>query len=397
MKFIIHSQLTGSQRHLFIDDEKMLWIDEILKDVYILSGEYKNNNCLDTLLRLNHVDVQFIDERYRNVFDCLGLSGQIGLQHKALLSKQHYKDYIVNIVSQINENQHLLEKDYYESSWVSQTSVFDRLQPTFIDTIKFHTLLLSDDETNKYVVKTFKQNVDGFTNNVVYDRFATRTGRLTVASGPNILTLKREYRDILKSRYKNGNICYYDFNALEVRIALYESGKTCNELDVYQYISKNALDIALERDVVKRIVIAKMYGRQKQLLGDELNIKGTKLDEYINKIVSYLNLQHLYKHTKDDFVKYGFIRNKYKRKILIDDPADHIIFNSYVQSTGVDVTLFGFETICKNILSKDDVPLFLLHDALLFDCKDMSKLPQIVWLKIPGYVQKFPVKLSIVS
>jgi hypothetical protein len=398
MQFVISSRLTGTLQHLFVDDNKLMWVDEMPQNVYQLSGEYKQFACLDTLCRLNNIAVDFLDERYKNVFSTLFPNKTIDyLPNKLLMPKQHYLDYLKNIVNQINSNQHLLDKKYYEQTWVPSTGIFDLLQPSMIDVEKWQKLINSDDCGNKPVVKSFISDNDGYCGQTIYDRFGTRTGRLTVESGPQILTLKRDLRNILKSRFKNGNIAYYDFRALEVRIVLYEAGKQCLHTDVYQFINDDLFENKADRDVIKKVVIAKLYGRSDELLGNDLGIKNTKLHVFVDKITQYFNFDKLYKRVKNQYQKDLFVYNKYGRKILTPEPLPHILFNSFVQSTGVDVTLLGFTDICKNILSPNDIPLFLLHDAILFDTQDVNKLPEIVWLKIPGFVQKFPVKKEIIS
>lgn len=398
MQFVISSRLTGTSQHLFVDDTKLVWVDEIPQNVYQLSGEYKDSLCFDTLFRLNNIDIEFLDERYKNILSTIFPQQTINyLPNKSLMSKQHYKEYLTNIVRQVNDNQHLLSTKYYSETWVQSTNIFGMLKPCLIDTDKWENLINDEECGNRHVVKSFKPDENGYTKNVVYNRFGTRTGRLTIKSGPQILTLKKDLRNILKSRFKNGNICYYDFRALEVRIILYEAGKRCEHTDVYQFINEELFDGLIDRDVIKLVVISKLYGRNEETLGNDLGIKGTKLHQVIEKISRYFDFEKLYKRVKNQFIKDNFVYNKYERKILIDEPLDHIIFNSYVQSSGVDITLLGFTDVCCNILPIDNVPVFLLHDAIIFDTPDMSKLQNVIWIKLPGFIQKFPLKLGIIS
>ena len=61
------------------------------------------------------------------------------------------------------------------------------------------------------------------------------TGRMTITSGPNILTLKRGHRKILRSRYPGGKIVEIDIRAAEPRVVLALVGKKV-EGDVYTEI-----------------------------------------------------------------------------------------------------------------------------------------------------------------
>jgi hypothetical protein len=69
-----------------------------------------------------------------------------------------------------------------------------------------------------------------------------------------------------------------------------------------------------------------------------------------------------------------------------------------VQSTAVDVSLMGFTTLLDT-LPKSARPLFNLHDALIIDVmnKDLPDLLSLRTLTVPGYDQKFPVKVSLLE
>lgn len=393
MQFVVDSNVTLTQ-HLFVDGNCLHWVSDIPDDVYHFSGAIKLNShrCLDTLFKLENVNVPIIDQRYQNVLQTLLPSSSLeAIPNKHFLHPEHHKNRLKGIVSTIQGNLHKVEKKYYESTWVPSTQIFERLQAAYIDENRWSSLM-NDECGNRAVVKTFYPTHD-IARKVEYDRFGTRTGRLTVSYGPNILTLKRDLRNILKSRYKYGSICYYDFNALEVRCILYENGVVCESDDVYNDINVKLFKGMLDRDVVKAIIISKMYGSDVDL-SQRLNIDTCSLRQIEAQIIDYMGLLRLYEKTKADFVKHGYIRNKFGRRIEITEPLDHVIANSYVQSSGVDVSLLGFSSLTNgDVLPHNSIPLFLLHDALLLDVEDITKLQKVVWMKIDGFEQQFPLKL----
>lgn len=247
--------------------------------------------------------------------------------------------------------------------------------------------------------QSFVPDEDGLTRPVRYDRFKTLTGRLTVESGPQILTLKREHRDILKSRHgDNGAIYALDFANLEARILLYEYGRSCNDVDLYGVIAK---ELGYDRKAIKGAVISELYGSSKWALGKHLGIEGKELNEFVKKVKDYFNTGELLERVKAQFVSTGKVINRYGRPVTIDEPLDHIFISYYGQSTGVDVTMLGFKQVVDTLKKKapKSCPVFLLHDAMFLDVHndDLPIVQSIKHVKVKGYVQKFFLKLEKIS
>ena len=78
---------------------------------------------------------------------------------------------------------------------------------------------LAEDGSNP-TLNTFDHEPSGLMQPVVYDQMGSITGRLTVSSGPQILTLKREYRSILKPSRRGRRLLMADFVSHEPRVAL---------------------------------------------------------------------------------------------------------------------------------------------------------------------------------
>jgi DNA polymerase I-like protein with 3'-5' exonuclease and polymerase domains len=281
--------------------------------------------------------------------------------------------------------------DYYRMTWVPGNAVIRSLQPAKVNTTRFRELVAAQ-VGNVNAVATFAPDFMGYAAPVTYDRFGALTGRLTVAQGPSILTLKREYRDLLAPE-SDGYIVSIDFAALEVRVLLYESGRSCLDSDLYAVIAK---DIGVERKAVKGAVISELYGSSKYALGKALGIEGRELNAFVKKVKSYFNTPVLLQRIKTQFYETGRVINRYGRPVVIDEPQDHIFINYYAQSTGVDVTLLGFSQIVKRLkeTAPGVRPLFLLHDALILDVprQHLEEVMGIDHVSVQGYVQVFPVK-----
>jgi hypothetical protein len=188
---------------------------------------------------------------------------------------------------------------------------------------------------------------------------------------------------------------YVDFSSLEPRIVLYLAGSQLEEHDIYSNLSSGIFGSKYSRDVVKKVVISQLYGRKKENIGLELRIRGTELDTLFEEIRKAFNITKLLFQIKKFFVKNGHVKNHYGRMIRIDDPSDNILLNSFVQSTGVDVSLLGFLQLIQNPPVEGGFhPLFNLHDAMIFDVEFPDKIPKELWIQVPGFDQRWPLKVE---
>lgn len=246
--------------------------------------------------------------------------------------------------------------------------VFDYLKPAKINRETFEKYNQVD--TTGHVL-TFQPNHNGFAQTVQYDRVATTTGRLKTVSGPMLLHLPKVYRNILESRWINGKIISLDYKSLEPRVLLATMGIE-SEKDVYQDVKNNLfpLNDEITRDVVKRIVLSELYGAGIDKIKEKLTAVA-EVENIVEQIKKYFLLDQLKTKLYSEWITNNqkYITNFYGRRIKTE--TSHTLVNHYVQSTAVDVALLGF----KNILTyleglerlNDIVPLFILHDAIIFD------------------------------
>ena len=394
----IDSVLLGTEKNLVIDDGYW-WTTNVPASSWHLSGTCKlhSDRCLDTLLRLNNAVIDVSPpKRFVSAMSTLMLGSNMQVPWVQVMSERDHRAFMKNLINRLVEVFSTLSKDYYVNTWVPQAAVLRSLQPAKISKHRFEEVLV-ESGMNSRVVEGFRPGTDGYAMPITYDRFGTRTGRLTVESGPSILTVKKEYRDMITSAFPGGKIAYVDFAALEVRILLYETGGHCDEVDIYTHISQQAFGGSVSRKATKGAVISELYGSSKAALGAVLGIQGKELNEFVNRVKDFFQTTQLRKKIKDEFIKTGYITNRYGRKILIEDPLDHIFINSYAQSTGVDVSLLGFSSIVEQLQGYSGIrPLFVLHDALLLDVSPdcFGILNEIKKVNVPGYEQVFPLKVE---
>jgi hypothetical protein len=382
---------------MVVSQDGFIILSKAPADLWFLNGildPYKPL-CLDTLLKLKNVDVPTrpADKWIKSM--SLLTSGSVQIPWSQSMPSVAYKSFIKSLVKSIAETIDELPKDYYKSTWCPGGQLLCSLKAAKVDP-KLYREISAEIERDSGAFETFRPGPGGFLSSVVYDRFATRTGRLTVESGPNILTLKKEYRQILKSTFTKGAICSLDFGALEARIILAENGKISTAPDLYGSLATELFGGSIDREAVKVAVISELYGASKAALGARLGIGSHKLDEFVTKVRTYFGTAELRKRLKEEFIKTGKIKNKHGRFLDLDDPQDHLFVNTYSQSTGVDVSLLGFKSVVDRLGTDGVRPLFVLHDALILDVREdrLRDVEAIRSVPVSGYTAEFPLKFE---
>lgn len=322
----------------------------------------------------------------------------VSIPWQKVMPARAHQSFVKGLVDQVVVAIDGTPQDYYRAVWVPGTQVLNALRPGFIDKGRWQELMAAG-EGNVAAIRSFEPDARGFAQPVVYDRFKILTGRLTVQGGPQIHTLKREHRNLIKSMYgKDGAVYAMDFSNLEARILLYEYNKHCPDPDLYGALAK---ELGYDRTAVKGAVISELYGSSVWALGKHLGIEGKELYDFVKRVKDHFNTGELLTRVKAQFVATGKVINRYGRPITIDEPLDHIFISYYAQSTGADVTMLGFKQVLDKVTEKAPRirPIYLIHDSIIFDLpkEDLQHLQLIKHIKVKGYVQKFPFKLEKIS
>lgn len=374
------------------------WSSSIPRDAWHLSGEMKTHptaKCIDTLLRLVDHKTASLPDRYIKAMSLLvtGSSDPIPWQH--VVPQSVFKQYFRNLVDGTVAEYSRLPYDYYEVAWTAGSRVFNALKPAKIDLDKYKAFTDGDAATMP-AVESFRPGKTGYANAVEYDRFGTRTGRLTVKSGPNILVLRKDQRSFMRSAFSDGVICALDFKALEPHIVLYEAGLDTPEGDIYDGVNAALFDSQYDRNTIKTAIISELYGISKSSLGLRLQIHGEKLDKFISTIRRHFQTPHLKQRLKEELRTNGFLRNRFGRPLRLDLEQDNLLVNTFTQSSGVDVALLGFDAILQRLGADGVRPLFVLHDAIILDVRG-DRIPDVqscTSVPIPTYDKMFPLKFE---
>jgi len=286
--------------------------------------------------------------------------------HQAVPAKV-FKRFIQRIVDGSRSISSSDQYEYYQNYLIKAQRASQKLSPVKIDGISYQSLMADPLTPNKNVIQSFSPT-DGFSKRPVYGFTSTNTGRLTIRKGPQILTLKKEHRAILTSRFDKGRIVQLDYTSLEPRVALSMIGHNPPK-DIYNNVANNILDNRVGRESAKLLTIALLYGMGQKRVKDILS--GTMLDpaETMNSLDSFFGAKIIREELSKQATS-GFIQNYYGRNIRVRNDSEHVLYNNLIQSTAVDVALQGFRRMIQAIEDhgKSMRPVFILHDALLIDC-----------------------------
>ena len=309
-----------------------------------------------------------------------------------------FREFFKKVVQETTDVFSELPFDYYETAWAAGNRVLSVLRPVRIDPNGFQAAL-EKYENGMPGLESFRPKKSGFAHSVTYDRFATRTGRLTVTEGPNILLLKKDLRSFLSSSFDGGSVVSLDFRALEARIVLAEAGRHSDAEDMYDDIARNLFGARISRDIVKTAVLAELYGISRSSLKNRLGVSEDVLSSFIGGIKDHFMLESLRTRLKTQVDSRGFIRNRFGRPISVPAGQDNLLVNSYAQSSGVDVSMIGFDAVIKRLGDDGIRPLFVLHDAIILDVRPdrLDDVKSCTHAPVESYENLFPLKFEQLS
>ena len=311
------------------------------------------------------------------------------------------RDFKVHLKRLIEDARDILSKgctDYYSNVFLPSKHSLEQLEPAKINISQLTRSLSSETSDSQLsALNSFSPVAGGFSRKIYYDQLGSRTGRLTVKSGPQILTLRKDLRKILVSRYQSGKIYQLDFISLEARLALILAGETA-ERDVYEQISKAVLKNQYSRSLVKIATLSILYGIGRIELAHRLEISPKAAASLSRKISQFFRIKDRISYLEEQSRTCNSITNAYGRVIDSTNAPRHVLCNNFIQSSAVDVALLGFSSIIRSIREKQRRihPIFIIHDALLLDVHPEESLEDLIELGqiIPGQESLFYLKQS---
>ena len=396
MEVVISGNILGTLNHLSHDGEKFRWVSDIPSDAWVFGSEDIVRDIGHVALATGKEVLDFSSSPYGRSNDIIFGKSNVNIPWMHVLPSKAFHKLLSGILDQlwcVLDSEH---DSYYMNQFLSNRELLMKLQSPHIDVPALREILKNKTAKSDEVLK-FLPSHGEISPKTSYSQINSITGRLTVKSGPNILTLKREHRKILKSRFSSGKIIQIDISSLEPRIALSVAGKDSPE-DIYNFVGKNVLHNRLTRDQVKIAVLSCMYGASSWSLSKNLP---AELDakEILYEIKRYFKISRLKSSLEKEFELLGHIKNLYKRPIMSRDS----VVNHYLQSSGVDVSFNVFSQILESLslLKIDFVPVYVIHDAIVLDIRSQD-YDKIIELTKQGYKVDnldciFPVKVEVIK
>ena len=399
MDVYISKNILGTDFHLGWDGENFIKKSVLSREDWVFDND-KSVKSLRPLCDLKSVEINFPDSVHKNLWSQIPGVSFSEIKWFFSLTSKNFKQSVKKALEQLWELLQSVEGTYYISDFYVTRKLLLSLSAAKIDTVEYNNII-NNKNINRSNLNSFQPDRRGYAKIPVYSQIKTVTGRLVVEDGPNILTLKKEYRKILRSRYKNGSIIQIDFVSLEPRVLLTFLEKDARS-DIYEQISHEVFEGKVDRASAKILTLGVVYGLSPNSLADRLNINSVSAKRLNKKIRNYFKLDDL-THLLVNTAESGKIKNMYGREINVAGDAGYVLVNRFVQSSAADAALLSFALLIEKLFGISDkiLPLFLIHDAIILDVPEEHlatiKLLCEVGLPVPVLNTNFPVQIDIIS
>ena len=268
--------------------------------------------------------------------------GDYALQHDKVLSS--ISERALDVHTKINVFIDSLKPAEYDMSLVNQSDLKKHIE-------RFITPYLYD--------KTLQRPE--------YIRTKTKTGRLSVVSGPNVLTMHSDLRKGVPEGYS------IDFVSIEPNVLLVSQGKE-PRTDIYDSIREDVFNNSISRAKVKIATMAALYGSGRE-------------DKFARGIEDYFCVQETVKDLESK-ISDDSINNLFERPINLNGIRGKHLLALWLQSSAADAALLGFYNFCKE---HSVIPHWIIHDGLIFIYEENNF--KIETLDV-GLKHRLPVKVE---
>jgi len=401
MRVCIHKDVIGSDRHLVSDGDEFCWSPFVPDDAWLCGFSDSHLRSVDLLASQVGVSLKVSpSESHDKSWSILRPNGSVGVPWRWVLRGSTFQAHLEQLLDQIWELLRSNHDSYYGQEFVTMRGFLQSLDRSKIDKKGLYEILDNPGERDGSL-RSFIPDSQGLLNKISYSQTSSCSGRLTVKSGPSILTMRKDRRSLLRSRYTDGKIIQIDFVSLEPRVALCTAGSPFDG-DIYDLIRRDVLNSEVDRKSAKIATIGCLYGMSAKKLSEVLGSNDSSR-QILKKIRNHFKIPKLEKDLKSQLSENGSITNLYGRVMTPDSDSGHLLVNRFIQSTAADAAILGFSSLCDQI-SNEEIrarPIFVIHDALIFDvdCDDLVRINDIIEnpLILPKLDGKFPVSMEIIS
>ena len=340
-----------------------------------------DHQSLDDFFSIFGKRFSLLPEEYSNVCNLLGIAGSDRLKAVPMKVMRKVAAGISNDIKSVFSNK---ENVVYLKRYLKIRSFLDHLKTANVDSLALKTLI---EEQEHEGVKT---NLRSFENPqpVKYSMANSVTGRLSVVSGPKILTSPQEVKSVFRSRYEGGSILQIDLSCAEPNFALFVAGKKPIR-NLYDYCAADVLEGKVDRSTAKLVLLSALYGQSIKNLSANIP-DGISASLVAKKVRDFLMISDLLESLRTKWAS-GNFRNHASRPL--DSQQQRLLISHYLQSSVAEASILMFEQFCSR--NRVD-PIFVIHDALVVDC-DSKVAGSLLSSEDPCLEyenQKFPVSIT---
>lgn len=323
------------------------------------------NIILESRVNKININIDFINEIFENInedkiksvieyysfLSILNIREDNNINYSLILGKKRSKEYLDYLKNKIEFFYSIFNEEYFLNIFNKRIKLFKNLSP---DLKLNNEILLKPTYNHK-----------------------SNTGRTSINSGFNYLTMKKELRYELKTNKKNEVLFEIDFKSCEPFFYLKSKNLLSKNIleikDVYNFISDSVNINLLDRDRFKRGILSIIYGATDETIS---SISGLKKDKVL-EIKKFFDIENFKNQLENEFSKNNVINNFYGRPIT----KNSNLVNYWIQSSAVDYCGLSFEKFIesyKNIIT----PCFFIHDSFVFstDKENIEKFKNIEYL-----------------
>ena len=346
MQLLISSKQLGTSQSLLYDGSLVSWVDS--NQDFCKSSILYGFDGIDSCEAAEALKLDIPKLRSTPWFRSMSyFKGAVEeIPWRLCMPSREWNLFTKNLVDCLWLNLSNPDNHYYVSTFKRNRELIRSLSEAYVDTNMINNLLKSVPENSRHQISRFTPTKGEKVAPISkYSISKSVTGRMTITEGPNILTLKKEYRKILKSRWGHqGKILEIDVQSIEPRVALSFFGKSIKG-DVYSEVM-NHLEVEIDRQAAKIATLSAIYGAShhtlRSMLPDSIDALAV-----LQSVKEFFGIRHVEKMIKEQHNQLGYTKNSHGRKIFSDAPS----VNHLIQSSSVDVSFDVFEIIFDSIFT----------------------------------------------
>ena len=272
--YCLSKEITGINKDLVFDkDKKLINRNRLETDIFI--GKSIDINSISYFSKNAGTDLELeIPIKYKNMWGFIKKNPD----WSSVLGFEKFASMAISLIKKTESFLSNKENSYYFKDCKEHYDLFKQIKPAKVNK---PNLLKYINSVEAYKVKQILEVIDKekmMFKPIKYSLFNTVTGRMTIRSGLNLLTLKKENRNMIGSSFEDGKILEIDIKNLEPRILMGMFNKEVPD-DIYTWIAQTVLDKngykdneidATQRNFIKELTFKILYGASMHTIKKDL-------------------------------------------------------------------------------------------------------------------------------